>query len=47
MTWCIGGSYLQCDIQQIDAIKNNFTSSPISEKLKSLLIAGSVKGGKM
>ena len=44
----LAGHYLQCDIQQIDAIKNNFSASPISEKMKSLLsIAGSVqKGGK-
>jgi len=44
----LAGHYLQCDIQQIDAIKNNFSSSPISGKMKSLLaIAASVqKGGK-
>src|SRR5215471_7195615 len=40
--------YLECDMQFIDEIKKNFSSTPISEKLKSLLsIAGSVqKGGK-
>lgn len=40
--------YMQCDMQFIDSIKNNFQSAPISEKLKALLvIAGSVqKGGK-
>jgi uncharacterized peroxidase-related enzyme len=40
--------YLGCDMQTIDAIKNEFSSAPISEKLKALLsIAGSVqKGGK-
>jgi len=42
------GYYLQCDIQQIDAIKNDFIATDISEKMKALLsIAGSVqKGGK-
>ena len=42
------GHYLQCDIQQIDAIKKDFRSTDISEKMKALLsIAGSVqKGGK-
>ena len=40
--------YYQKDMPFIDAIKNDFQSAPISEKLKSLLsIAGSVqKGGK-
>ena len=40
--------YLQCDMQLIDAIKIDFQSTAISEKLKTLLsIAGSVqKGGK-
>lgn len=40
--------YMQCDMKFIDEIKNNFQSTPISEKLKALLaIAGSVqKGGK-
>ena len=40
--------YMQCDMQFIDSIKNNFQSAPISAKLKTLLsIAGSVqKGGK-
>lgn len=40
---------MQCDMQLIDDIKKNFESTPISEKLKTLLaIAGSVqKGGKL
>ena len=40
--------YMQCDMQFIDDIKNDFRSTSISEKLKSLLtIAASVqKGGK-
>lgn len=40
--------YMQCDMRFIDAIKNDFRSAEISEKLKTLLaIAGSVqKGGK-
>ncbi|HEY5367503.1 MAG TPA: carboxymuconolactone decarboxylase family protein [Hanamia sp.] len=40
--------YLGCDMQTIDGIKKDFSSAPISEKLKALLtIAGSVqKGGK-
>lgn len=40
--------YMQCDIQFIDRIKNDFRAAPITEKLKTLLaIAGSVqKGGK-
>ena len=40
--------YMQCDMQFIDDIKNDFQSTSISEKLKALLsIAGSVqKGGK-
>jgi uncharacterized peroxidase-related enzyme len=40
--------YLQCDMQYIDAIKADFRSTPIPEKLKSLLaIAGAVqKSGK-
>jgi uncharacterized peroxidase-related enzyme len=44
----LAGHYLSCDIHFIDAIKKNYQSTPISEKLKSLLsIAGSVqKGGK-
>ena len=39
---------MQCDLQFIDDIKNDFQSTSISEKLKALLtIAGSVqKGGK-
>ena len=44
----MAGHYLGCDIQQIDAIKENFETSAISDKMKALLnIAGSVqKGGK-
>ncbi|MEJ0101507.1 MAG: carboxymuconolactone decarboxylase family protein [Bacteroidota bacterium] len=44
----LAGYYLQCDIPQIDAIKNDFHSSPLSDKMKSLLsIAASVqKSGK-
>jgi len=40
--------YLQCDMDYIDAVKKDFQSTPISEKLKALLaIAGSVqKDGK-
>ena len=40
--------YFECDMQFIDHIKKDFSSAPISEKLKALLsIAGSVqKGGK-
>lgn len=38
--------YMQCDMQFIDDIKNDFRSTPISEKLKTLLtIAGSVQRG--
>ncbi|MBL7748347.1 MAG: carboxymuconolactone decarboxylase family protein [Chitinophagaceae bacterium] len=44
----LAGHYMQCDIQFIDDIKTNFQSSPISDKIKTLLaIAGSVqKSGK-
>lgn len=40
--------YMQCDMQFIDSIKNDFRAASISEKLKCLLaIAGSVqKNGK-
>ena len=40
--------YFECDMQFIDDIKKDYRSTPISDKLKSLLaIAGSVqKGGK-
>jgi len=38
------GYYLQCDIHQIDAIKNDFNASDLSDKMKALLaIAGSVQ----
>ena len=44
----LAGHYLHCDIPQIDAIKNDFAVTNISEKMKALLsIAGSVqKSGK-
>ncbi|MES1218351.1 MAG: carboxymuconolactone decarboxylase family protein [Bacteroidota bacterium] len=44
----LAGHYLHCDIPQIDAIKNDFRSSALSDKMKSLLaIAANVqKGGK-
>ncbi|MGZ3765130.1 MAG: carboxymuconolactone decarboxylase family protein [Mucilaginibacter sp.] len=44
----MAGHYLGCDIEQIDAIKQNFKTSDISDKMKALLdIARSVqKGGK-
>jgi uncharacterized peroxidase-related enzyme len=44
----IAQHYMQCDINFIDAIKKDYQSTPISDKLKSLLsIARSVqKGGK-
>jgi len=40
--------YLSCDLEQMDKMKSNPNSAPISDKLKALLvIAGSVqKGGK-
>jgi uncharacterized peroxidase-related enzyme len=40
--------YLQCEMKDIDAVKADFTSTPLSPKMKSLLaIAGAVqKGGK-
>jgi uncharacterized peroxidase-related enzyme len=40
--------YMECDMQFIDQIKKDYSSSPISDKLKSLLsIAASVqKGGR-
>src|SRR5882672_2704195 len=33
----LAGHYLQCDIPQIDAIKNDFTVAHISGKMKALL----------
>lgn len=44
----MAGHYLSCDISGIDAIKNDFMTSDISDKMKSLLmIAASVQqGGK-
>jgi uncharacterized peroxidase-related enzyme len=40
--------FFSCDMQTIDSIKKDYSTAPISEKLKTLLaIAGSVqKGGK-
>ncbi|NRF40553.1 carboxymuconolactone decarboxylase family protein [Pedobacter foliorum] len=45
----LAGHYLNCDINQIDKIKNDFNTADLSSKMKSLLaIAASVqKGGKM
>ena len=45
----LAGHYLQCNIEQIDAIKKDFTSAALSPKMKALLaIAGSVqKSGKL
>lgn len=44
----LAGYYMQCDIRDVEAIKNNFTSSDLSDKMKALLaIASSVqKSGK-
>lgn len=44
----LAGHYLQCDMEQIDSIKQDFQSAEISPKMKTLLsIAASVqKGGK-
>ena len=44
----IAGHYLDCNIQFIDAVKNNFEDTPLSDKIKALLsIAGIVqRGGK-
>lgn len=44
----LSGHYLQCDVGQIDAIKNDFNSADLSSKMKALLaVAASVqKGGK-
>ena len=44
----LAGHYLSCDIDQIDAIKNDFYAANLPPKIKSLLaIAASVqKGGK-
>jgi uncharacterized peroxidase-related enzyme len=44
----LAGHYMQCDIEQIDGIKQNFMSADLSPKMKALLsIAESVqKGGK-
>jgi len=44
----VAGHYLGCSMDQVDAIKNDFTSANLSSKIKALLvIAGSVqKGGK-
>src|ERR1700710_2026055 len=44
----MAGHYLACNIDQIDAIKQDFNTTDISDKMKALLsISGSVqKGGK-
>lgn len=44
----LAGHYLNCDIGQIDQIKQSFQSTDLDDKMKALLaIAGSVqKGGK-
>src|ERR1700712_232491 len=44
----LAGHYLQCDIDEIENIKQNFTDADLSPKIKTLLsIAASVqKGGK-
>jgi len=44
----LAGHYLNCNIEQIDGIKNDFNSADLSPKMKALLtIAASVqKGGK-
>jgi len=44
----MAGYYLQCNTMQIDHIKQDFSSAPLSDKMKALLsIAASVqKGGK-
>lgn len=44
----LAGYYLGCNIDEIDAIKADFSTSDLSDKMKALLaIAGSVqKGGK-
>lgn len=44
----MAGHYMQCDISEIEKIKQNFNASDLSDKMKSLLaIAASVqKGGK-
>jgi len=44
----MAGHYMQCNIQQVEEIKKDFTSSELSEKMKALLsIAASVqKSGK-
>ncbi|MBS1951062.1 MAG: Carboxymuconolactone decarboxylase [Cytophagales bacterium] len=42
----IAQHYLQCDLQYIDSIKNDYRSSDLSDKLKTLLsIAASVQNG--
>ena len=44
----IAGHYMQCDIQQVEAIKKDFASAELPDKMKALLsIAASVqKSGK-
>src|SRR5580698_5487237 len=42
----LAGHYLECNIPQIDAVKQNFNTADISDKMKALLnIAGSVQKG--
>jgi uncharacterized peroxidase-related enzyme len=45
----LAGHYLQCNIDQIDAIKKDFTAATLSAKMKALLaIAGAVQqSGKL
>jgi uncharacterized peroxidase-related enzyme len=44
----LAGHYLECDVQQIDGIKQDFKTSDISDKMKALLAiaASAQKGGK-
>ena len=44
----MAGHYMHCDIQEIDAMKKNYNSSTLSDKMKALLpIAANVqRGGK-
>ena len=42
----LAGHYMQCDMYQVDAIKNDFMSSSLTDKMKSLLaIASAVQQG--
>src|SRR5689334_24378181 len=44
----LAGYYMQCNIQQVEAIKKDFSTAELSDKMKALLaIAGSIqKSGK-